>query len=40
MNRKQIAEEFAKEVTNRFGDEVEGIILFGFVAREEDDIGE
>jgi predicted nucleotidyltransferase len=38
MKRKQIAEEFAKEATNRFRDEVEDIILFGSVARGEDDI--
>jgi predicted nucleotidyltransferase len=35
--RKQIAEEFAKEVTERFGDEIENVILFGSVARGEDD---
>ncbi len=38
MNRKQIAKEFAKEVTKRFEDEVEDIILFGSVARGELDI--
>ena len=35
--RKQIAEEFAKEVIKRFGAEIEDIILFGSVARGEDD---
>ena len=35
--RKQIAEEFAKEVIKRFGSEIENIILFGSVARGEDD---
>lgn len=37
MNRKQIAKEFANEVINKFGDETENIILFGSVARNEDD---
>ncbi|MBC8520729.1 MAG: nucleotidyltransferase domain-containing protein [Methanomicrobia archaeon] len=37
MNRKQIAKEFAREVTNMFGDEIENMILFGSVARGEDD---
>jgi len=37
MKRKQIAKEFADEVLKRFGDEIEDIILFGSVARGEDD---
>jgi predicted nucleotidyltransferase len=37
MNRKQIAKEFANEVTKMFGDEIGDIILFGSVARGEDD---
>ena len=37
MNRKQIAKEFANEVTRMFGNEIENITLFGSVARGEDD---
>jgi predicted nucleotidyltransferase len=37
-NRKQIAKEFANEVTKMFWDEIDDIILFGSVARGEDDI--
>jgi predicted nucleotidyltransferase len=36
MNRKEIAKEFADEVIKRFGDEIGDIILFGSVARGED----
>ena len=38
MNKKQIAKEFANEVTKMFRDEIDGIILFGSVARGEDDV--
>jgi len=38
MKRKQIAKEFADTVLKRFGDEIEEIILFGSVARGEDDV--
>ena len=38
MNRRQIAKEFADEVINRFGDSIKNIILFGSVARGEDNI--
>ncbi len=37
MNRKQIAKEFANEVTRMFGNEIENITLFGSVARGEVD---
>jgi predicted nucleotidyltransferase len=38
MNKKQIAKEFANEVTKMFRDEIDEIILFGSVARGEDDV--
>jgi len=38
MKRKQIAKEFADTVLKRFRDEIEEIILFGSVARGEDDV--
>jgi predicted nucleotidyltransferase len=36
MDRRAIAEEFAAEVIKRFGAEIDGIVLFGSVARGED----